>query len=107
MPKTQYFSFGNNVLRGWSDFFFLLFKRIWKGLEQCATYNSQNADGEEEVVDTAPKTEECPLNGELFSKARKKLWETRRPLGVAIENHLESRPQSGLSKADVVYEAGS
>lgn len=65
----------------------------------------KNADGEEEVVDTAPKTEECPLNGELFSKARKKLWETRRPLGVAIENHLEARPQSGLSKADVVYEA--
>lgn len=64
----------------------------------------KNAAGEEEVVDTAPKTEECPLNGELFSKARKKLWETRRPLGVAIENHLEARPQSGLSKADVVYE---
>lgn len=64
-----------------------------------------NEAGEEEVVDTAPKTEVCPLNGQLFSKARKKLWETRRPLGVAIENHVESRPQSGLSKADVVYEA--
>ncbi|MBP6044560.1 MAG: DUF3048 domain-containing protein [Microgenomates group bacterium] len=65
----------------------------------------KNAAGEEEVVDTAPKTEECPLNGELFSKARKQLWESRRPLGVAIENHIEARPQSGLSKADVVYEA--
>lgn len=64
-----------------------------------------NEAGEEEVVDTAPKTEECPLNGQMFSKARKKLWETRRPMGVAIENHVEARPQSGLSKADVVYEA--
>lgn len=28
-----------------------------------------------------------------------------RPLAVMIENHPDSRPQSGLSKADIVYEA--
>ncbi len=53
----------------------------------------------------APKTEACPLNGQLFSKAERQIWEQRRPLTVMIENHEEARPQSGLSKADVVYEA--
>lgn len=54
---------------------------------------------------TLPKTEECPLNGEMYSKQQKKWWEKHRPLGVMIENHQESRPQSGISKSDVVYEA--
>lgn len=54
---------------------------------------------------SAPKTEECPLNGMMFTKAEKEIWSQRRPLGVMIENHEESRPHSGLSKADVVYEA--
>ena len=53
----------------------------------------------------APKTEACPLTGQLFTKAEKQIWEKRRPLTVMIENHADSRPQSGLSKADVVYEA--
>jgi len=52
-----------------------------------------------------PKTEECPLNGGMFTKDEKKIWEKRRPLTVMIENHAEARPQSGLSRADVVYEA--
>lgn len=52
-----------------------------------------------------PKTEECPLNGELLTKTQRNAWEARRPLGVMIENHKEARPQSGLSSADVIYEA--
>jgi len=52
-----------------------------------------------------PKTEECPLNGEMLTKTQKNQWVLRRPMGVAIENHKEARPQSGLSSADVVYEA--
>ena len=52
-----------------------------------------------------PKTEACPLNGELFTKTESRVWETRRPLAVMIENHTEARPQSGVSSADVVYEA--
>lgn len=52
-----------------------------------------------------PKTEACPLNGLKYTKAEKEIWETRRPLAVMIENHEEARPQSGLSKADIVYEA--
>jgi len=56
------------------------------------------------VVDNQPKTEECPLNGALYSKAQKVKWENRRPLGIMVENHVEARPQSGLSFADIVYE---
>lgn len=51
-----------------------------------------------------PKTEPCPLNGALYSKQQKEWWEKHRPLGVMVENHVEARPQSGLSFADVVYE---
>ncbi len=52
-----------------------------------------------------PKTESCPLNGSLKSKKARAAWEQRRPLAVMIENHEEARPQSGLTSADVVYEA--
>lgn len=55
--------------------------------------------------DSGPKTEPCPMNGALYSKAQQQIWESRRPLGVMIENHTDSRPQSGLSSADIVYEA--
>jgi len=57
------------------------------------------------VADNEPKTEACPLNGVLYSKAQKARWESRRPLGIMIENHTDARPQSGLSFADIVYEA--
>ncbi len=52
-----------------------------------------------------PKTEECPLNGRLQSKPERELWEKRRPLGIMVENSTSARPQSGLSFADVIYEA--
>lgn len=52
-----------------------------------------------------PRTEACPLNGNMHTKKAKQFWETRRPLAVMIENHQEARPQSGLTSADVVYEA--
>ncbi len=57
------------------------------------------------VNDNQPKTESCPLNGVLYSKNQRALWVSRRPMGVMIENHVDARPQSGLSSADVVYEA--
>ncbi len=56
-------------------------------------------------VPSEPKTEECPINGEMLTKTQKDAWEKRRPLGIMIENHKDARPQSGLSSADVVYEA--
>lgn len=53
----------------------------------------------------APKTEECPLNGAMYSKDQRKWWEKHRPLGVMIENHSDARPQSGINASDVTYEA--
>lgn len=58
-----------------------------------------------EEESSEPRTEVCPINGRMMTKAQKVKWVTRRPLGVAIENHVDARPQSGLSAADVVYEA--
>lgn len=52
-----------------------------------------------------PRTETCPLNGGMFTKIEKNIWESRRPIAIIIENHADARPQSGLSKADIVYEA--
>lgn len=52
-----------------------------------------------------PKTEECPLNGVLYSKKQHDWWSQHRPLGVMIENHSDARPQSGIPFADVTYEA--
>lgn len=54
---------------------------------------------------TLPKTESCPLNGAKYSKQQRQWWEKHEPLGIMIENHVDARPQSGLSSADVVYEA--
>lgn len=68
--------------------------------------NSVSPTGKISRVDLSkPKTEVCPINGELFTKEQKELWSKKRPIVAVIENHLESRPQSGLSVADVVYEA--
>lgn len=58
------------------------------------------------VIDPGePKDQQCPINGKLFTKTERVAWEKRRPLFVMIENHTDSRPQSGLTAADAVYEA--
>lgn len=68
--------------------------------------SSQDVDeNRKRIGEGLPKTEKCPINGALFSEPEREIWETRRPITAMIENHLEARPQSGLSSADVVYEA--
>lgn len=62
-------------------------------------------DEDGNLVDTGPKTEPCPLNGQLHSKAARSRWEKRRPLGIMVQNNIEARPQSGISSADIVHEA--
>lgn len=57
------------------------------------------------VNPNAARNEVCPMNGEKFTQDEKEAWEARRPVLVMLENHLESRPQSGLTAADIVYEA--
>ncbi len=56
-------------------------------------------------LDALPKTEVCPLNGVYYSEPERTAWEKRRPLAVMIENSQDARPQSGLTSADVVFEA--
>lgn len=51
------------------------------------------------------KDQACPLNGVYYTMTEKNAWEARRPLFVMIENTPDSRPQAGLSRADVVFEA--
>lgn len=63
------------------------------------------AGGTVNFDDKLPKTQACPMNGVLYSTQQEQWWQKHRPLGVMIENHVDARPQSGLSKADVVYEA--
>ncbi|MBU1130407.1 DUF3048 domain-containing protein, partial [Patescibacteria group bacterium] len=91
----------------WSFDRFLPYK---KGMEEVVTGSDKDADGEvEKLIGVlefeGPKTEVCPINGQLFTKEERKIWEERRPLTVVIENHADSRPQSGLQNADVIYEA--
>ncbi len=52
-----------------------------------------------------PKTEECPINGQKYTRPEADIWNTRRPIVQMIENHVDARPESGLSRADVIYEA--
>jgi len=52
-----------------------------------------------------PRDQACPLNGVLYTKTEADAWSTRRPLAVMIENSPDARPQSGISQADIVFEA--
>ncbi len=72
--------------------------------QNTVVYKKPNANG---ILDDSgePKTEICPLNGAMKSKSARALWEKRRPLGIMVENSVDARPQSGLSSADVIFEA--
>ena len=48
-----------------------------------------------------PEVKYFAINGEEVSEEVSKL----RPLAIMVENHPDARPQSGLSDADIVYEA--
>lgn len=52
-----------------------------------------------------PRDSECPINGGMFTSVEKDIWERRRPIAAIMENHIDSRPPSNLSRADVIYEA--
>ena len=52
-----------------------------------------------------PRTEESPLNGELFTIEEMEEMMKRRPVAVMVNNHVIARPQSGLNSADLVFEA--
>lgn len=85
-----------------------IFSKIKQGLVSSSTSlvtSTPGVTGDVTEDPKEPRTESCPLNGAMFTKKAKDNWVKRYPLAVMIENHQESRPQSGLSFADVVYEA--
>lgn len=51
------------------------------------------------------KDQACPLNGKYYTLTEKNAWQEKRPLFVMIENSPDARPHSGLSRADVIFEA--
>src|SRR3989304_1837587 len=76
-------------------------KAFTQNVEDSTSQSQMESEDGLTFDDTLPKTEPCPLNGEKYSKKQREWWETHRPLGVVIENHIEARPQSGLSQAGV------
>ncbi len=112
IPKDKYIKFLGLFLliTGLSYFAFDYF--LAAGSATLSPSSTQDQDSQDQVdpktgyiTFEGPKTEACPINGSLHTKEEKELWQHRRPLLIMIENHEESRPQSGLSNADIVYEA--
>ncbi len=73
--------------------------------EEPSSGTEKTKDATGKIDESLPKTEICPLNGAMYSKPVKEIWGKRRPLTAMIENHVDARPLSGISRADVVYEA--
>jgi len=46
-----------------------------------------------------------PINGAFHTKEEYENYKDRRPLAVMVNNHIDARPQFGISYADIVYEA--
>ncbi|MBU1017346.1 MAG: DUF3048 domain-containing protein [Patescibacteria group bacterium] len=46
-----------------------------------------------------------PINGVYHTKEEYEQFMSRRPLAIMVNNHIDARPQSGLTAADIVYEA--
>lgn len=85
---------------------FLIFNQLQGGISVTPVSQPKKTAAGKLLFDPSlPKTEACPLNGAKYSKQQKAWWEKHEPLGVMIENHLEARPQSGLTSADIVYES--
>ncbi len=54
------------------------------------------------TIQIPPRITYCPICGKKVTNAA---YQSRRPLLIKVENITEARPQSGLDKADVIYEA--
>lgn len=61
--------------------------------------------GQNSPAETAAKTVPSPLNGVLYTPEQAADWQARRPMAVMVNNHVLARPQTGLSQADIIYEA--
>ncbi len=84
----------------------LFFSFIVKTPGQVPSVNN-NAVGStrSKINPNLPKTEACPINGQMYTAQEKAIWSGRRPATVMVENNIDARPLNGLSKADFIYEA--
>lgn len=83
-----------------SLFFFI------KGLSAGNTFSPLGqANQDQQASVQEEKTVPNPLNGVLVTPSEAISWEQRYPVAVMIENLNITRPQTGLSRADIVYEA--
>lgn len=108
MSKVKIFLLGLGVFLLATGGSYLVFKKTNTSLPASSVTPTTTAskNTKRPTIDPSiPRTEVCPLNGAMFTKQEKDIWDTRRPLGVMIENTVDARPQSGLSTADIVYEA--
>lgn len=96
-----------NLLISYAGIFLLATGVSWFFFSSTSGSSSKSGDlgSARSKIAELPRTEECPINGGMFTTVERDIWKDRRPMGVMIENHVDSRPQSGLSRADVVYEA--
>ncbi|MBU2543442.1 DUF3048 domain-containing protein [Patescibacteria group bacterium] len=93
---------------------FGVFSYFGKRTLNAATTAAENVSSVEDnrtllskLLDIDPNEKQdqaCPLSGKYYTKTERDAWEKKRPLAVMIENHVQSRPQSGLSDADIVFE---
>jgi len=83
---------------------YMVFNTVLKGPVNIVTPFGSLTDVTSQEEE-GPKDKPCPLNGTLYTKSREEKWQERRPLSVMVENHVDSRPSLGLSRADVIYEA--
>ncbi|HSX48793.1 MAG TPA: DUF3048 domain-containing protein [Candidatus Saccharimonadales bacterium] len=82
-----------------------LFSFVIKGTSIKPVSTSGVGAVRSKIDPSLPKTEACPINGLKYTTQERSIWEGRRPATIMVENHADSRPPEGLSKADFVYEA--
>ena len=87
---------GAVLLGGW-----FLFAKATSHSMPAASFTLEKSSGEDKAVPTIAH----PINGMLYTSREAKEWEKRRPMAVMINNHVDARPQKGLSSADLIYEA--
>jgi len=104
MNKITFFSTLLGVYLITAGLSYVVFSRTGNNANPVNTTESSELEKTRAQIEAAPKTEECPLNGQMFTKLERDIWIDRRPMAIVIENSLDARPQSGMSKADVIYE---
>ena len=87
---------GALLFGGW-----LLFAKVTHRSMPSASFTLNSEEGASKGVSTIAN----PINGILYTSSEAREWEKRRPMAVTINNHVEARPQKGLSSADLIYEA--